>query len=514
MLRRLSIFLFFALLFISSSGVATENKESQTRSQQPSETEGTGPGASEDKLSITQHTLNYGAKTLNYKATAGYLKLTDDKGKVRANMFFVAYEKEPVEDRQARPIAFIFNGGPGAASVWLHLGAIGPKRVPTKDVNKGAHLPPYHIVENEYTWLDFTDLVFIDPVGTGFSRPAQGVEAKEFFGIKEDIQSVGEFIRLYTTRYDRWLSPKFIVGESYGTFRAVGLTEHLYKNYGMNFNGIVLISLALNFQNFSFELGNDLPYVLFLPTYTASSWYHKKLAPELQKDMRKAVAEAEQWALEEYLPALAKGDSLAKAEREKIAQKLAYYTGISSEFIRNNDLRINRNDYMNELLRAENLTLGLMDSRDTMHGEPGSFLGDPGISGITGPYASGMNQYVREELKFDTDLPYIFLSFETNGQWNWGSAIKGYVNIAADLQEAIRRTKDLRVFVASGYFDLDTPFFGAHYTMSHLSLPADLQSNITSRVYEGGHMLYTEASSLEKLTSDVAAFVRSSIPAR
>ncbi len=304
----------------------------------------------EPKLSVTHHSIQIDGKRLNYTATAGYIQLKDETGKLRANIFFVAYAKDDEESKSRRPITFAFNGGPGASSIFLHLGALGPKRALLGD--EKALPPPYQLATNEYNWLDFTDLVFIDPVGTGYSRPAPGVEPKEFYGVKGDIQSVGEFIRIYLTRYQRWLSPKFIVGESYGTTRAAGLSGYLQNKLGVNLNGILLISEVLNFQTIMFSPGNDLPYILYLPPYTIAAWHHRKLPPVYQSDFAKTREEVERFALNEYTLALTKGNGLSDGERDRIIEKLAGYTGLSKTYIKNSNLRIDRDDFVKELLRS------------------------------------------------------------------------------------------------------------------------------------------------------------------
>ncbi|MCX5894947.1 MAG: alpha/beta hydrolase, partial [Proteobacteria bacterium] len=293
-----------------------------------------------EKLSVTHHKIKANGRALKYSATAGYLQINDESDKPRVHLFFVAYEKKAKGDRSRRPIAFVFNGGPGASSVFLHFGAIGPKRVLMD--GEGTSLPAEtNLVNNEYTWLDFTDLVFIDPVGTGYSRAAQGVDAKQFYAVEEDVKLMGEFVRLYTTRYKRWLSPKFIIGESYGSTRAASLAGYVKNTFNMNLNGLVLISPALNFQTIKFNAGNDLPYILCVPSYTAAAWYHKKLSSELQHDFKKSMHDAEAWAQSTYCSALVKGDRLSAAERKNIIETLAQFTGLAQSNIENNNLRIN-----------------------------------------------------------------------------------------------------------------------------------------------------------------------------
>ena len=463
-----------------------------------------------EKISSTKHSMKIGGATLNYTATAGRLILRDESGKARGDIFFTAYIMDQAAEKSRRPITFAFNGGPGASSVWLHLGAVGPKRVAVEDLD-GSPSPPYSARENEYSWLPFTDLVFIDPVGTGYSRPAQGENGKQFYGIKEDLESVGEFIRLYTTRNERWLSPKFLAGESYGTFRAIGLADTLYESFGMEVNGLVLISLAIDFQGFSFNLGNDLPYQLFLPSYACSAWYHKRLDPDLQEDFDRARKEAEEWALHEYAAALLEGDAIPDELKKKAMEDLRRFTGLSESSLQNSNLRVNRSVFMNELLRSEDLSLGLLDGRKVRRGRSGGFLTDPGMVETLAPYVAVMNDYFRNELKYETDLPYVFLSEEVNGQWNWGSGLHGYPSVLVRLQKVMRRNTHLKILAAGGYFDLDTPYFGVKYAMNHLGLDASLRSNIRMSFYEGGHMLYTQVRSLQKLTGDVADFVASAV---
>jgi len=386
------------------------------------------------------------------------------------------------------------------------LGALGPKRVP---LTEGKTLPPpYRWITNEYTWLDFTDLVFIDPVGTGYSRPAPGVKAEEFFGVKEDIRSIADFIRFYLTRYERWLSPKVIAGESYGTTRTAGLSGYLQNRLGMSLNGVILISSVLNFQTITFTPGNDLPYILYLPSYTFAAWYHRKLPPTLQADIKQTQQEVEQFAMTEYLLALAKGNALSDGERNRIVDKLAEYTGLQKTFIKNSNLRINRDDFLTELLRTENRQLGVLDSRITGNYQVNTFMEDPSVFETTGPLVAAWNDYVRNELNYKNDLPYIFLSEKANRAWKWGSAAEGYVNVAETLGLAMSENRSLKVFIASGHYDLDTAYFAAKYIVNHLNIAPALQGNITLAYYDAGHQMYTHPASLKKLSRDIEGFFK------
>jgi carboxypeptidase C (cathepsin A) len=464
-----------------------------------------------ETLSETRHTVTVHGTKLEYLATAGTLLLKEEDGKPTASVFFIAYTKVGADAGQ-RPITFTFNGGPGSSSVWLHLGAFGPRRVLMRD--NGAPLPPPdRLVDNEFTLLDLTDLVFIDPVTTGYSRVAPGQSTKQFHGVQEDIQAVGEFIRLYTTRYRRWASPKFLAGESYGTTRAAGLVGHLQDRHGMYFNGVLLISSILNFQTARFDEGNDLPYSLFLPSYAATAWYHKKLPPELQADLRSTLAEVEKFALGEYTLALMKGSKLPPEERQQIARKLARYTGLSEGYVTRANLRIEIMRFTKELLRHEERTVGRFDSR--FKGMDADAVGerfeyDPSYAVVQGAYTAMLNQYVRTDLKYQSDLPYEILTSRVQ-PWDFGNARNRYLNLSSPLRQAMTKNPALRVFVASGYYDLATPYFATEYTFHHLGLEDALLDHVTMAYYEAGHMMYIHKASHQKLKSDVAAFLQSAV---
>ena len=337
----------------------TTQTGSQTGQRPPQERPSPVP---EESPVITHHSINVGGKELRYTATVGMMPIKNREGETEARIFFMAYTLDGVSDRQQRPLTFSFNGGPGSASVWLHMGALGPRRVPMNP-DGTMPAPPYHLVDNEYTWLDQSDLVFIDPVGTGYSRALRPEVASRFFSLQGDIESVGEFIRMYLTRYERWTSPLFLAGESYGTTRASALSGYLIGR-GIAFNGIVLISTIMNFETTDFASGNDLPYVMYLPSYAATAWYHKKLPRDMQsKSVQKVVAEAEEWAANDYTLALEKGDRLTASERQDAISKLAHFTGIDPKFIDNANLRISLNFFRKELLREEKRSIGRLDAR-------------------------------------------------------------------------------------------------------------------------------------------------------
>jgi carboxypeptidase C (cathepsin A) len=490
-------------------------QEAATESAQPAaqgEKNEDGKDSAGERLLVTRHTIGIGGVGIEYEATTGYLELKDDSGKHKADIFFTAYVKDTDWADTGRPITFAFNGGPGAASVWLHLGALGPKSVRVEE--DGKLLPaPHGLIDNPNTWLPFTDLVFIDPVGTGLSRAASGEDPKQFWSVQGDVESVGEFIRLYCTKYNRWLSPKFIAGESYGATRAAALSSYLQDKFSLLLNGVVLISPVLNFQTISFDPGNDLPYVVYLPAYTATAWYYGKLAPELQKDFASTLAAAEQFAVSEYNAALAKGAGLAPAERSEIVEKLSYFTGLSTDFIDKVDLRIDQMAFSKELLRDARRAVARLDSR--FQGIDADVVGrapeyDPSLFTTAGAYGTAMRAYLRTELQFESDLDYEVLNSEVTGAWNWQSAVRGqgYVYVADNLRNAMTKNSYLKVFVGNGYYDLGTPYFATWYTVTHLGLDPGLAGNVTVSFYPAGHQMYMHRPSHEKMSTEVAEFYR------
>ncbi len=463
-----------------------------------------------EKLSISEHELKIvGDEVLKYKATAGTMPLKDEAGKARANFFFVAYEKTGA-DAEKRPIMFIFNGGPGAAAIWLHLGTAGPKHVQIGAEGYPA-APPYKLIDNPTTWLAAADLVFIDPVGTGFSRPAEGAKGEEFYGVQQDIDSVSEFIRLYLTKSGRWGSPKFIAGESYGTTRCALLAEHLQDRFGISLNGVILISTVLSFQTISPSAANELPYSLYLPTYTAAAFYHKKLPADLQADFDKTRKEVEAFTTNTYGPALLKGSSLTGEERTAIVKSLARFTGLSETLIDKNNLRVDPSEFEKELLSSNKQLIGRFDGRmvgDSVDPAANYAEYDPSLSLYVGVYSGTFNRYIREDLKFESDLTYEFLSGRVH-PWNWGGrgGNGGWLYVADNLKRAMTKNPNLKLLVCSGYYDLATPYFATDYTVHHMGLPAKIEKNVKQTYYEGGHMMYHHGPSLEKLNTDVKTFV-------
>lgn len=466
-----------------------------------------------DELSITEHRVTIGGKEIAYTATTGRMVMRTEEGKAKAQMFFVAYTRQGVgDDPSQRPISFSFNGGPGSASVWLHLGLLGPRRVVAGDVD-APELPPYRLTDNEYSLLDVTDLVFIDPISTGYSRAVEGEDPKQFHGLESDTESVGDFIRLYVSRYKRWRSPKFLIGESYGTTRSASLSGYLQEKHGMYFNGLLLISVVLNFGTIRFQEGHDLPHILYLPAYTATAWYHKRLAPDLQADLQKALREAEAFAEGEYASAMMLGNRLTGRARQSVVRKLARLTGLSANYIEQTNLRIENRKFSRELLRDQRRTVGRLDSRfvgierDAV-GEAITY--DPSSAFLSGAYTAALNDLVRNELNYESDLPYV-VSAGLYMNWDYSKHQNKHVDVSEILRGAMTKNPALKVFVASGYYDLATPYFATDYTLSHLDLDESLVENISVAYYEAGHMMYAHLPSLEKLRGDMVGFVTATL---
>ena len=505
------VWAYLSIAAVATNGIARAQEQMPANSDRPA-----NPSFefTEDRISETHHTVTIDGQETAYTARAGTLVIRDEAGKARASIFHVVYTKDGVSDPATRPVTFAYNGGPGSSSVWLHMGAFGPQRVLMDD--EGMPLPPpYRLVPNEYSILDVTDLVFIDPVTTGFSRPAPGQDESQFHGVNEDIESVAEFIRLWTARNERWASPKFLAGESYGTTRSAGLSGELQDHHGIYLNGIVLVSMVLNFQTIDSNPGNDLPFQLFLPTYTATAWYHKKLPADLQNGpLEVALKAAEEFANGPYLSALNLGDRMTSEERSKIAAQIARFTGLSAEFVQQCNLRVGEGRFFKELLRDQRRTTGRLDSRfigidADAAGEGASY--DSSYAAIQGPYTACLNDYVKRDLGYANDLPYEIL---TGRVWPWSfrSAQNQYLNVAETLRSAMTQNQALRVFVASGYYDLATPYFAADYTIAHMGLEGALRDNVETHYYPAGHMMYIQKSSLAKLKSDLTGFYRKAVP--
>lgn len=470
---------------------------------------------SEEKRSETRHRLTIEGQAFDYTAVAGTILLRDDEQKPTASIFYIAYTRDSVKDPATRPVLFSFNGGPGSSSVWMHLGLLGPQRVVLAE-DGSALPPPYRLTTNEFSLLDVADLVFIDPVSTGFSRATDPKEAGKFYGVREDARAVGEFIRLYLTRNLRWASPKFVIGESYGTTRAAALSGELSRRHKLNLNGIILVSTVLNFQTLAFASGNDLPYLLYLPTYTATAWFHKKLPADLQAmPLTNVLALAEQFVATNYNLALFRGASLDTGDRRSLAGQLARFTGLPADYVEQADLRVPIGRFACELLAAQRRVVGRYDSRYTGFVRDrlaNSTEQDPSFEAVASAFASAFNHYVRTDLKFESDLPYEVLT--SVGPWNWGE-VNGYVNVAETLADAMTRNPFLKVEVCCGYYDLATPFLATQYTFNHLGVDPALLANVTLDYYTAGHMMYLNQPDLKKQKADLARFLRAaSAPAK
>lgn len=470
--------------------------------QQPSDR------SAHDDIVVTEHVVSPDGERIAYTATAGTLTLTDEAGAAQARIFFVAYTRKDVPPGSQRPITFAFNGGPGASSMWLHLG-VGPRHVALPD--GGTRAPQSTaMTDNPGTWLRFTDLVFIDPVGSGFSRAADGVDAQQFYEVVRDIDATAAFIRRFLTRYERWLSPKFVAGESYGTTRAAGLVARLQDN-GIDLNGVILISSMLDFQTIAFEAPNDLSYALVLPSYVATAWYHKLLPgapPEL-------LREAERWSVEDYLVALTKGASLPPSERARVAEQLARFTALDREELLRRRLRITPTTFGKGVLGRDAPSVGRFDSRvtsaaiasGTQHRDA-----DPSFFLVTGPWYEALNDYLKRDLQVRSDLRYESLSREANRNWKWRPAgAQGYLYVSDDLADAMTRDARLRVFVAAGIYDLATPYFAQKYALDHMELEPAIQAHLRFETYRAGHQIYTDPESAMQLKRDVERFVECAV---
>jgi carboxypeptidase C (cathepsin A) len=496
--------------------------------------------------SVTAHSVTVDGKVIKYHATTGYMVLKLEEGKpapvtppVRrgrdgdgaegakddtpkfkdgvkpvAKVFYIAYTVDDVPDSAKRPVTFLFNGGPGSSSLWLHMGSVAPRRAAITDDGESTP-PPYGIMDNQSTWLDRTDLVFIDPVSTGFSRPLPKEDAKQFHGLKEDIASIGDFIRLYTTRNSRWLSPKFVLGESYGTLRAAGLSDYLQTRYGMYLNGVIMVSSCLNYQAISFAPQNIEAYAIYLPSYATTAWYHHKLSPAMQaKTLVEIAAEARAFAGGEYLVALTKGDTLPLAEKKRIAERLNEFTGIPAHDWEALNLRMYDIQFFTRLLFNEGRYVGVYDGRLTgVTYAPGetdpSQWYDPSTEAIEPAFTAAFSDYVRRELKFETDLPYEDLADVT--PWNFGNSENGFPDTSEDLRHAMTRNPYLKVWVTFSYYDLCTPFFGAENVLAALNLDPSVRANLKTTYYEAGHMLYIRNSERKKFKADFLNFLDGSL---
>ncbi|HZL12647.1 MAG TPA: peptidase S10 [Verrucomicrobiae bacterium] len=456
---------------------------------------------------FTTNTITIAGQRVTYIAETGMLPILKKDGSTSASVFYIAYTRTGLTNKSSRPVTFCFNGGPGSSSVWLHLGALGPRRV---KMNPDGTLPepPFGLVDNEYSILGASDLVFIDPVATGFSRAAKNEKVDKFFGDSADLDSIGEFIRLWTTRHERWLSPKFLCGESYGVFRAAGLADELRSRYGMYLNGLILNSGVLDFGTIWEQTGNDLPFVLYLPAYTAAAQFHKKLPPDLQNDLPKALAEARAFAKGEYISALEQGDALPAEERKKIVTELARLTGLSTQVIEDNNLRVDEGVFRKQLLHSEGLILGAYDARITGRDDDAASPipdFDPSYAAALGPFSAAMNSYVRTELKFDDDLPYEMIAGVQ--PWNYG-VHNNYANADDKLAATMNENPYMKILVLGGRCDLVCPIDTMHYALDHMPIAAAYRTNITYAEFDAGHMMYLNLPDLKKMQKDLENFLK------
>jgi carboxypeptidase C (cathepsin A) len=486
----------------AAPGAAAEHKDAKEKekSKEP-----------EEKQVETKHTVTIDGQEIPYKAVAGTILLRDEDDKPTASIFYIAYTRDDVKDLDSRPITFSFNGGPGSSSVWLHLGMLGPRRVKLAE-DGGALPPPYRLVNNEYSLLDQSDLVFIDPVSTGFSRAIPPKDAKKFHGLHEDAASVADFIRIYVTRNLRWGSPKFIIGESYGTTRAAALSGELSDRLHMNVNGIMLVSTVLNFQTLDFNAGNDLPYVLYLPSYTTAAWFHKKLPADLQSQSLEAVFnQAARFAQGDYHAALFSGSSLNPDQRRQVIEQYARLTGLSTNYVDRANLRVPLGRFASELLANERRVIGRYDSRYVGYVRDrlaNRMEQDPSYEAVAGAFAATFNEYIRKDLNYKTDVSYEILT--SVFPWNWDQS-NGYVDVAETLANALSHNPFLQVHVSSGYYDLATPLFATQYTFEHLNVDPALLNNLHLDTYTSGHMIYLNLPDLKKSKADLTRFLSDSL---
>jgi carboxypeptidase C (cathepsin A) len=497
------------------SHLTAQDEKSEASDKEAKKPEAKPAPEPKEESSITEHSIKIGGQTIAYKATASTTLIKDDKGEPTASIFTIAYTRtdKDVKEMSQRPIAFVYNGGPGSSSIWLHMGAFGPRRVVTTDAGPTPP-PPFKLVDNAECLLDKTDLVFVDPVGTGFSRAVGKAKDKDFWGIDQDVKSLAQLIATYVSRNGRWNSPKFLIGESYGTFRSAALGNYLQNHNGMYFNGIDLISSVLDLSTLSFPLGNDMPYVFYVPSYAAAALYNKMLKDQ-PADLNAFLLEARQFASTEYAAALMKGANLPAAEKADIAKKLSRFTGLSEDYLIKADLRVKLSQFRAELQRARGLATGRYDAR--FSGPETDLLteyasDDPQSSAVQGAFVAAFNSYVREELKFGKDLTYNTTA--DIAEWDWKRAtpgrrggFPGAPNVEQDLVDALVTNIHLHVEVENGIYDLATPFFATEYTMTHLGLPENLRKNISLKYYDAGHMMYLHEADLSKLKANVAAFL-------
>ena len=471
------------------------------------------PDSARPEVSITKHSITIGGKLIHYTATAGTILLKDEKEDSVALLGFTAYIKDGETDAGNRPITFAYNGGPGSSSMWLHMGALGPRVVVTNDA--GLTPPaPYKTIDNTNSILDITDLVMIDPVGTGLSHPIGKATVKDFWGIDQDIKSVSHFIKQFITDNERWNSPKYLLGESYGTMRSAGVSDYLFENMGIQVTGVILVSSVLDFHTLTFK--DDLSYELYLPTYAAVAWYHKKI-PNPPNGLESFLNEVRTFASGEYATALSKGDLLSDAEKDQVLSKLSTYTGISKDYWSKGNLRLREEVFTDELLRNEHLTVGRLDAR--YKGINQDLLSensrdDPQSTQISPAYIASFMNYFYTELKVNKNLNYKINAYTTEGfKWDFSRKKNGdngglfVPNTGEDLASLMSKNPDVKILVLNGYYDLATPFYATEYTFDHMGLEKKIRNNISMKYFEAGHMMYVNPASLILFKKAVAEFI-------
>ena len=498
------------LLAVLIAAPAAAQQRGQAPPPAPNQRESAGPA--EEKSSQTSHTVRLDGRDIKYTTTAGTLPIRGDDGKVQARMFFVAYTKDG-EDPKTRPLSFLYNGGPGSATIWLHMGSFAPKRVQMADEGFQP-APPYRLVDNEQSLIDGTDMVFVDAISTGYSRTVDGVNPTQFHGQQPDLRAFGDFVNEYLKAYGRWASPKYLIGESYGTIRSAGLAQELQTRHGVELNGIVLVSALLSYQVILTGPQNDLAYVSYFPTYTTTAWYHKRLPADLQaKSLKQVADEALAFATGEYATTLLRGSSLSDAERKGVAQKIARLTGLSQAYVEQTNLRVDPGRFRKELLRDKRLVVGRLDTRYTATdvdaaGEQQEF--DPSNTALQGAYTAMFMDYVRNELKWESDLHY-----DSSGNVRpWTYVQNAYMDMTEPLRSAMAKNPSLKVRVEAGYYDMATVFAGAVINFWHLGYDRTFTDRVSFSYFEGGHMMYTRPSAHKALKADVAKFISETAGAR
>ena len=500
-------------LFGAANAVVAADPPAQAKEQGGEAAKAETPAIPKAEQSVTEHTITIGGTPLKYKATAGTLLVRNDNDEPIAAMEYVAYTKDGVESAQ-RPLTFAYNGGPGSSSLWLHMGALGPRRIVTTDAGPTPP-PPYQVVDNQESVLDVTDLVMIDPVGTGLSRAVDKAKDKDFWGVDQDIDSIARFVVQYVNDNGRWNSPKYLLGESYGTMRSAGLVEALQSRWNMAFNGVVLVSVFVNAMTDITTPGNDLGFEMFVPSYAAIAWYHHlvKDAPPLDA----FLAQAREFAAGPYAAALAKGDTLPGDERNAVIATMSRLTGLSPAYLDKANLRVSEGEFTAELLREHSEIVGRLDARFTgvaLDRLAEESREDPQATAISGAFTAAFLDYLHRDLKFGEGKTYK-VEADLWREWDWKHkppgamfAFPGAPNLGVDLAHAIATNPALRVLVLNGYYDLATPFFGTEYTMDHLGLEKKLRANIELKYFDAGHMMYLHPPSLVAFKAAVAEFIK------